>query len=97
MNKAEFIEECFNRGICRKKRALEYVKNKSKNYEYTEKDLENVYSFDDAITNGTRMWANYVSPDPEGINQENLWAFDSEHVPIRRRKLIDGKFVVVDK
>lgn len=97
MDKTQFIEDCFNRGICRKQRAVKYTESKPRDYEYTEKDIQEVYSFDDIITNGDRMWANYVSPNPECYNEPSYYGTRESHTPIRKRKMINGKLLIVEE
>jgi hypothetical protein len=88
MKANEFIVECFNRGICRKKRAEKYVSDKPVDYDYTEKDFEAVFSLDDTITNGERYWANHISGDDEcELPKAVYWAREAEHVPIRRKEV----------
>lgn len=53
----DFISACINRGICRKSAADKYISDKPIDYDYTDKDFENVFDFDE----GESDWAEYVS------------------------------------
>ena len=86
MTKKEFITECFNRGICRKSRAINYTKNKPKDYDYADKDFEAVFSFDDILSDGYRDWAAYRSGD-DTAGMINYQPRLEHHTPIRRREV----------
>ena len=85
MTKKEFILECHNRGICRKSRAIKYTEDKPKDYDYTDKDFENVFSFDDIITNGDRLWASYVDGDDTSRVSSYQPKYD-DHTQINRKE-----------
>lgn len=49
MDKDRFLKECSKRGVCKREVAKQYVKSKGENYEFTEKDFEEAFRFEDRM------------------------------------------------